>query len=74
MTDHNRTIGAIIRANRLNRRLSQTQLGALVGCTKQAISAFETGAAPVSIGMLVKIAAALNAVVDIQMTPVESLK
>jgi transcriptional regulator with XRE-family HTH domain len=53
-------IGEKVRALRLDRGLSQGQLGARVGVTFQQLQKYEKGANRISAGRLLRIAAALN--------------
>lgn len=74
MNQINQQIGAMIRANRKNRYLTQEQLAALMGITKAAVSRMESGATALSTTTLVKVANALNCVIDIRMTPAEHIR
>ena len=74
MREVNQHIGAMIRANRKNRSLTQEQLAALMGITKAAVSRMESGATALSTTTLVKVANALNCVIDIRMTPAENIR
>lgn len=55
----NRT-GAMIRQRRLDIEMTQTQLSVLVGTNQQTIARYENGEQEMSIGRLVRIAAALK--------------
>lgn len=58
--------GALIRASRLEKKLTQEQLGALIGVKKAHISKIENGAHHARVDTLVKIFKALKAEVRIQ--------
>lgn len=53
-------IGRRIKAARIEKRLSQSELGALVGCSNNHISHIEIGQTKVSLALLLKISFALN--------------
>ena len=53
-------VGQRIRTARLQKKLSQAELGSLVGCSNNHISHIETAQTKVSLSMLSKLALALN--------------
>lgn len=60
-----RELGALIRQTRTDRRLSQTELGKLVGVRQAKISELENGQTGVRISLVLQIINALNLSVDI---------
>lgn len=58
------TLGTMIRTTRLQRGLSQAQLGALVGVQKAQISKLEQSARNVTVDSLLKVFGAMNATVN----------
>jgi len=67
--NHWKQIGQMVKLNRQNRGLTQTQLGEQIGATKQFISNFEQGYKKCSVDKLVEIATALDCYLDINLTP-----
>ena len=57
-------VGQRIRTARLQKKLSQAELGSLVGCSNNHISHIETAQTKVSLSMLSKLALALNQDLD----------
>lgn len=58
------TVGQRIRTARLQKKLSQSELGHLVGCSNNHISHIETAQTKVSLSMLAKLAVALDQDLD----------
>jgi transcriptional regulator with XRE-family HTH domain len=61
-------IGAMVRRMREQKGLTQHQLGQAIGASRQYISMIEHGRQSCSIGLLAKIAAALDCYLDITLT------
>ena len=59
-----KTVGQRIRTARLQKKLSQAELGGLVGCSNNHISHIETAQTKVSLSMLSKLALALDQALD----------
>ena len=59
-----KTVGQRIRTARLQKKLSQAELGGLVGCSNNHISHIETAQTKVSLSMLSKLALALDQDLD----------
>lgn len=59
-----KTVGQRIRTARLQKKLSQSELGCLVGCSNNHISHIETAQTKVSLTMLAKLALALDQDLD----------
>lgn len=68
-----RELGALIRQARTERRLSQTQLGKLVGVRQSKISELENGQSGVRISLVLQILNALNLLVDVTSTHAEAV-
>lgn len=63
------TIGRAVRARRLELGLSQIELATRAGMTQSAVSRLEAGAATPTIGLLERLAAALNADLVVTLAP-----
>lgn len=60
-------LGALIRTRRLNRGLTQQQVAALAGLTRQKVIAVEQGSVSVAMGAYAKVLAALDC--ELQVVP-----
>ncbi|QXH51855.1 helix-turn-helix domain-containing protein [Pseudomonas fakonensis] len=60
-------LGALIRTRRLNRGLTQQQVAALAGLTRQKVIAVEQGSFSVAMGAYAKVLAALDC--ELQVVP-----
>ncbi len=68
------TLGRLIRARRLSRGLSQSQLATVVGVTKMAISKYESGAIAPAIDQLMRLAAACDIPLSMYLSPLDDIE
>jgi transcriptional regulator with XRE-family HTH domain len=59
-------VGDVVRRRRLDRGLSQSELAAMTGTTRQWVSRFEQGKNDVSVGRLLEVASALDLALDLR--------
>jgi transcriptional regulator with XRE-family HTH domain len=59
-------VGDMVRRRRVDRGLSQSELAAMTGTTRQWVSRFEQGKNDVTVGRLLEVAAALDLALDLR--------